>query len=193
MKTYFRAAIWALALGCGGGRESGRSDSPEIANATSIKVDLPAPPDFPAPPVHSDGSHSVTELRRRGARYLDQTIKVKGNVVYKYDCAALLGEKVAKEQPERCERPHFYLADEANASHDKAIWVVEVPRALRDDERREYTREELAALPKEPKLGVGDSVVVEGVWATRSPAGFVKTDGLLVYRNLISGPPESPR
>lgn len=188
MKPFASVAVsllgGVLALGCGGEKGSGKTAGPEIANETSIKLDLPAPPEFKEPPMHSDGTHSVTEVRRRGAKYLDQPIKIKGYVVYKYDCAALLGEKVAREQPDRCDRPHFYLADEQNASHERSIWVVEVPRAPREDEKKVYSKEELAKWPPEPKYAHGDLVVVEGTWATRSPIGFVNSDGLLVYRDM---------
>lgn len=187
--------VWAmaavLALGCGGGKGTGTTASGEVASDTQIRLTLPEPPAFEEPPSHPDGTLSVTMLRRRSAKFLDTTVKVKGYVVFKYDCAADWeakepgnGKKIATEQPDRCDRPHFYLADQPNASYDKAIWVVEVPRAPREDEKKVYSKEELALWAPEPVYTQGQMIVAEGVWSTRSPIGFVNSDGLLVYKGL---------
>jgi hypothetical protein len=154
-------------------------------------------------------------MRLKGQKMLDQQVKVTGFVVFKYDlatCAQDLGEKLVKqdpklcdgkkdiaecttkvgekavaETPDQCDRPYFYLADEANASFEKSLWVVEVPRPLREDERRDPVMvEEFKKGPQPPAIKVGDKITVSGTWTIKSPGGFGNLDGLLVYEG--SGP-----
>jgi hypothetical protein len=182
---------------------------PEVAE-TQIKLDLPAPPDFPEPKPYPDGSHSVTEMRLKGQKLLDQQIKITGFVVFKYDletCAQDVGEKMVKqdpklcdgkkdaidctkkvgqkavaESPDQCDRPYFYLADTPNASFEKSLWVVEVPRPLREDEKRDPALvEAFKKAPPPPQISVGQKLTVSGTWAIKSPQGFGNSDGLLVY------------
>ena len=192
-----------------GGTSAG--PKPEVAE-TQIKLDLPAPPEFVEPKPYPDGSHSVTEMRLKSAKFLDQQVKVTGFVVFKYDletcardvgeklarqdpklcdgkkdvidCATKLGKKKVAESPDQCDRPYFYLADAPNASFEKSIWVVEVPRPLRDDEKRDPRLvEEFKKGPQPPTFAVGDKVTVEGDWEIKSPSGFGNSDGLLIYAN----------
>lgn len=185
---------------------------PEVEE-TQIKLDLPNPPDFVEPKPYPDGSHTVTEMRLKGRKLLDTPVKITGFVVFKYDlgtCATDLGEKMVKqdpnlcagkkdivecqtkvgqkavaETPDQCERPYFYLADAANASFEKSLWVVEVPRPLRDDEKKDPVLvEQFKKGPQPPVLKVGDKVTVTGTWAIKSPGGFGNSDGLLVYQEL---------
>ena len=198
-----------LALALAGCQPQGGGPKPEVEE-THIKLDLPAPPDFVDPQPLPDGSHSVTEMRLKSQKYLDQQVKVTGYVVFQYDltvCARELGEKAVKadpklcegkrdvndctlkvgqkavaETPDQCERPYFYLADAPNASFDKSIWVVEVPRPLRDDEKRDPQMvEAFKKGPQPPVIKVGDKVQVSGTWAVKSPNGFGNSDGLLVF------------
>ena len=183
---------------------------PEVEE-TQIKIDLPAPPDFVEPKPYPDGSHSVTEMRRKGQKMLEQQVKVTGYVVFKYDlgtcaqevgaklvgqdpklcdgkkditeCTTKVGQKAVAESPDQCDRPYFYLADEPGASFEKSLWVVEVPRPLRDDERRDPALvEEFKKGPQPPSIKVGDKVTVDGTWTIKSPSGFGNSDGLLVYQ-----------
>lgn len=174
------------AVGCGR-PTPGSPAAPEVVE-TQIKLDMPAVPEFTEPTSHGDGTHSVAELRRDMRRpqkkFLDQTVTVKGYVVWVYDCATALGPEVAKDNPEKCDRPYFYLGDTADASLDKAIWVVEVPRAPRPDEEKFLPKEELEKWPPVPTIELGKRYNVEGTWATKSPKGFMNTDGLLVYVNM---------
>lgn len=201
------AAPWLLGAACQ--QSSNTGPKPEVEE-TQIKLDLPAPPEFVEPKPYADGSHSVTEMRLKGQKMLDQQVKVTGYVVFQYDlntCARDLGEKLVKqdpklcdgkkdivectskvgqkavaETPDQCERPYFYLADAANASFEKSLWVVEVPRPLRDDEKRDPALvEQFKKGPQPPQLKVGDKVIVSGTWAIKSPGGFGNSDGLLVY------------
>src|SRR5690242_14451939 len=75
-----------------------------VDKAPDVKLDLPTPPDFPKIPASSDGTHSVTEMRRQGNKYLPPPppakgqpappapapIKVKGYVIWRYDCMEYL-------------------------------------------------------------------------------------------------------
>src|SRR5512137_743278 len=134
-------ALTALAPGCGQQTSSGVA-APEVVE-TSVKLDLPTPPTFEEPRGYPDGTHSVTELRRRSKKFLDQVITVKGYVVWVYDCAQALGPQVAQDTPERCDKPNFYLGETPDASQDKTIWVVEVPRPPRDDEKKFLPEEDI--------------------------------------------------
>ena len=100
----------------------------------------------------------------------------------------VIGPKVAKDIPEKCDKPNFYLGDTLDTPQEKALWVVEVPRPPRADEKRFLPKEELAAWPVVPVFATGQKVVVDGKWSMRSPRGFVNSDGLLVYANLAVVP-----
>jgi hypothetical protein len=63
------------------------------------------------------------------------------------------------------------------------------------DEKKVLPKEELnnpELWPPEPKYAQGDLVEVEGTWATKSPKGFVKSDGLLIYKNMTVVTPAVP-
>lgn len=185
------ASVAVFSLAC-------RKDELQGAKAeveeTSIKLDLPPVPDFTAPAANPDGTHSVHEMRLKGAKFLDTDVRVKGHVIWIYDCATAIrtpemSEKdVAKlmaDEPERCSRPNFYLGDTPDTPADKGIWVVEVPRPPRADEKKALPDEEVKAMQDAfnmvPKFQIGDQVVVTGKWALTSPKGFRNSDGLLVF------------
>jgi tetratricopeptide (TPR) repeat protein len=144
-----------------------------------------APSATKTPGPYADGSHTIGELRfGGGAKLVGQKIKVRGFLVWAYDCAQIVGPTVAREHPEECEKPYFYLGDSADAWPDKLVWVVGVPRALRDDEKAQLNPAEIASRPPVPKLVVGQEVIVEGEWNVRAPDGFMNTDGLLIYGTI---------
>jgi hypothetical protein len=211
--TFLAAA--ACVSGCTSS-DSSAAPKAEVAE-TEIKLDLPAPPDFPDPKPYADGSHSVTEMRLKGQKFLEQNVKITGFVVYKYDldecaaeegdkkvkqdpkvcegkkdiaaCTKEIGKKIVADSPNVCDRPYFYLADTANASFEKSLWVVDVPRPLRDDEKRDPSRvEEFKKGPPPPQIGVGQKVTVDGQWSLKSRTGFGNSDGLLVYAGLQPAP-----
>ena len=200
-------------LGC---QQAATGPKPEVEE-TQIKLDLPAPPNFVDPKPYPDGSHSVTEMRLKGQKYLDKQVKVTGFVVYKYDldacaiqqgqkklkedpkpcegkkdidaCTKEVGHKIIADSPDLCDRPYFYLADSANASFEKSVWVVDVPRPLRDDEKKNPQRvEEFKKAPPPPAISVGQKIIAEGTWAIKSPGGSGNTDGLLVYAGFQPAP-----
>jgi hypothetical protein len=172
----------------------------EVQN-TSIKLDLPAVPDFAMPQPNPDGTHSVAEMRLRGNKFLDTEVKVKGYVVWIYDCATAIRTpemsdkdltKILEDQPEKCIPPHFYLGDKPDTTPDRGIWVVDVPRPLRKDDKNlpdEMQAEMEARWKTFPPFKLGDEVVVTGKWAQESERRFRNSDGLVVYKNDCSPPP----
>ncbi len=162
------------------------------------RAEAPPPPKpvDPGPPGPVDGVYVPRYLRVNGSQVLDQRIKVKGTVVWIYDCAADVAaqqpdrsrddiEKLIKKKPELCKRPHFYLGDSKTTPRERAIQVVEVPRPLRADERISLPKQQVDAWPEVPSLAVGQEVTVEGKWALNSPKGYANPDGLLVYGRLV--------
>jgi hypothetical protein len=168
---------------------------------TSIKLDLPAVPEFVMPQPNTDGTHSVPEMRLRGNKFLDTEVKVKGYVVWVYDCATSLRTpemsdkdlaKMLEDDPGKCHPPHFYLGEKADTPPDRGIWVVDVPRAPRKDDKNKPD-EERASLEARWKsltpFKIGDEVVVTGKWSLESERRFRNSNGLLVYKNDCSPAP----
>ena len=174
---------------------------------TSVKLDLPAVPDFQIPQPNSDGTHSIAEMRLRGNRYLGTEVKVKGYVIWVYDCATAIRtaemteeevKTILTESPERCYRPNVYLGDEATTPADRGIWLVEVPRAPREDEVKTLDDETLQVMQTQwdalPAFGEKDQIVAAGMWEISSPRGFKNSDGLLVYSSLENlSNPDAPK
>lgn len=191
--------VLAAAPACGGGQSGQTAAGNEVVETKTV-IELPPPPEFVAPQPNPDGTHGALEMRRNSGKFMDQVVKIKGYVVFKYDCIQVLGPKVYKDSPDKCERPHFYIADEKDTSIDRSVWVVEVPRAPREDEKKVLPKEELnnpELWPPEPKYALGDQVEVEGTWSTKSPKGFVNSDGLLIFKNMevkvaAAPPPDAP-
>jgi hypothetical protein len=180
----------ALLAGCG--EDPLKGPKREVVQ-TTIKLDLPEPPAFNVPGPHPDGTHSVREMRLKSSKLLKTEVQVKGFVTWIYDCVAELQgpgdtvEQVRKrieENPEQCNKPHFYLGDAPDTSTERSVWIMEVPRKLRSDEMRLLSRQERANLPKVPNIKVGDEVIVSGLWDTQSPSGDTNSQGLLVYKDL---------
>ena len=166
---------------------------------TSIKLDLPPVPDFALPQPNADGTHPVSEMRLKGNKFLDTEVKVKGYVVWIYDCATAIRTpemtdkdvaKILENEPERCSRPHFTLGDKPDTPPDRGIWVVDVPRAPRKDDKLlgpEIYAQMEAEWKALPPFKLGDEVTVTGTWALVSPKGFRHSDGLLVYKQMVNG------
>ena len=169
---------------------------------TSIKLDLPAVPDFAMPQSNPDGTHSVAEMRLRGNKFLDTEVKVKGHVVWIYDCATAIRTpdmtdkdvaRILEEEPEKCNPPHFYLGDKADTPPDRGIWVVDVPRPPRKDDKNLPPEEQavMAARYKAlPPFKLGDEMVITGKWSLESERRFRNSDGLLVLKDDCSPAPQ---
>ena len=160
---------------------------------TDITLDMPAVPTFDMPSPNPDGTHPVREMRLKGNEFLDTEVRVKGYIVWDYDCATAIRtpdmsdrdvQQLLREHPERCERPNFYLGDSPDTPPEQGVWVVEVPRPPRPDERRALPPQELRDWPEVPEYEIGDHVIVTGDWALRSPAGATRSEGLLVYESI---------
>lgn len=174
---------------------------------TSIKLDLPAVPEFEVPKPNPDGTHSIKEMRLRGNRYLGTEVRVKGYVIWIYDCESAIRtaemtkeevKKILTESPERCYRPNIYLGDSPDTPADQGIWLVEVPRPAREDEVKtldDVTLQEMqAAWEGLPKFAEKDQVIASGMWELSSPRGFKNSDGLLVYKTMenLTNPAPTP-
>ena len=164
---------------------------PEV-HVPSAPVDLPAIPAFEMP-ASEPGFVGVHQLRVAGRKHLDTEVKVKGYVVWVYDCvlsAAKRGESRAATQkridadPTICERAKFYLGQTAKEQPAIGLWIVDVPRPPNKLERERLPKEEIAAWPKVPKVKVGDFVVVTGKFAIASPHAERNSDGLVVFAAL---------
>jgi hypothetical protein len=113
----------------------------------------------------------------------------KGEVT---DCTFKVGQKTIEQEPELCQRPHFYLADAPGASIEKAVLVVDVPRPVRADEKEDFALVQEAKLNPPPDtekfLTDQTKVTVSGTWSQKSPKGFTRSDGLLVYQTMAPAP-----
>ncbi len=178
---------------------------PEVEEVGGSKVDLPKVPTFEDPKPNPDGSHSAREMRLKGGAYLDTNVTIKGYVVWAYDCATALRtpemteaelKRILTEEPERCDRPNFVIADNPNDPADKGVQVVDVPRALRADEKKTLPPEEIKAretsFKELPAFAVGDPVTVTGQWKQASATGFMNSRGLLVYANMKNDKAPAP-
>ena len=144
-----------LVVGCAGDKLKG----PEAeVRKSDQKMNLPPVPGFDLPPTPTDGTHSVKELRVKGRKLLENEITVKGFVTWAYDCPTALRspgqsdadvQKVIDEDPTKCERPKFYVGDEAGTPAEKSLWVVDVPRPYNALEIKRLPKEELKNPPSD--------------------------------------------
>ena len=51
-----------------------------------LKITLPPIPEFKVPSPYPDNSHTVLEMKRRGGRFLNQSVQITGYIIWKYDC-----------------------------------------------------------------------------------------------------------
>ncbi len=190
-------SICAIA-GATGCRKADLQGAKAEVQETSIKLDLPAVPEFSMPQPNADGTHPVAEMRLKGNKFLDTEVRVKGYVVWIYDCATAIrtpqmtDKEVAtilENEPERCSRPHFTLGDKPDTPPDRGIWVVDVPRAPRKDDKLlgpEIYAQMEAEWKALPPFKLGEEVTVTGTWSLLSPKGFRHSDGLVVYKQMAN-------
>jgi hypothetical protein len=171
------------------------------------KLQPPAVPAFDLPAAAGDGSHSVKELRVKGRKFLETEVTVQGYVTWVYECKTALREpgmtdedvqKLIEAEPDRCERPKFYIGDAADTPAEKSLWVVDVPRPYNKAEMKvrkkgdpvEPYRCDPAQLAKTPLLSpcppykVGDKVTLTGTFSVASPHSERNTDGLVVFKKM---------
>jgi hypothetical protein len=193
------ASIAAIALG---GLTACEKDQFKGAEAEvgkeKIDPDMPAVPEFKIPDRYPDGSFTVKELRVKGKEFLDQEITVTGYITWIYDCPAQLrGEgksdaevqDILENDPMKCRRPQFRIADGADDPEDRTIKVVEVPRPMTAQEKKVYKKVDDTPpdlLRPVPPLAVGDKVIVVGDWRQRALHGDANMNGLLIYKSLTN-------
>ncbi len=180
--------------------EENGNDSSEVSRPP---VELPAVPSFEIPAPYPDGTHSVREVLLKSPEFVGSRTKIKGFVVWIYDCAKAIRTqgmtdadiaKLLAKEPDRCARPNFIIGDEPDTPSEKGALVVGVPRALRPDERRAPTeshKEMAKAFSAMPKFAVGDQVLIEGEWNIKTDRNDRKSEGLLIYgsmQNLSNAP-----
>jgi hypothetical protein len=198
-------ALLAVAVAAPGCRKDELQGAKAEVSDTSIKLDLPPVPQFSPPGSNPDGTHPVAEMRLKGNKFLDTDVRVKGYVIWIYDCATAIRtpdmseadlKKLMADEPERCSRPNLTIGDTADTPADKGIWVVELPRPVRPDEKKALPKEAVAEMDAAykalPPFKIGDQVIVSGKWGLTSPKGFRNSDGLLTYSALenLSTPAE---
>lgn len=176
--------------------------APAASTAAAHVIDLPAVPSFELP-VTEPGLYDPRFVRVRGKQLLDTEIKVKGYVIWIYDCLsdARSGKETRAQtqrridaDPTLCERPKLYLGEARDTLRERGLWVVDVPRPPNRLEKQRLPKEELAAWPAVPKYKVGDYVIVTGTLAIESPHRERNSDGLLVYQAIERArPPRSKR
>jgi len=188
------------------GCDKDKLNGPEAeVRKTEVKLNLPPVPPFDLPPAPSDGSHTVKELRVKGKKLLESDITVKGVITWAYDCPTAVRQpgmsdkdlqKMIDDDPTKCERPKFYVGDQADTPPEKSMWVVDVPRPYNKLEMERMKKPE-RNLPdrcepgeKDPKknicppYAVGDEVSVTGTFKMSSPHSERNSDGLLVYKKM---------
>ncbi len=194
----FASLVIATTIGCGQKADTG--PAPEVGT-TSAKVSMPSPPSFSIPDLGGD-VRSVKEMRVRGKKLIDTQVTVQGYVTWIYDCVdhrkkpgenRLLAKKRLAETPELCEKPHFYIGDSTQTSPTLSLWVVDVPRPLRKDEKRSMEKSAIAQHnARITPLKIGDKISVKGTWQN-SAGGFSNSVGLLKYdsaENMTTAPAE---
>ena len=198
----------SLLVGCDSHKLSGEESEIKPHNT---KLNLPEVPPFDLPKPYDSDTHSVKEMRVQGKNFLgkeDQTIKIHGFVTYIYDCISSIKQpgqtdadvkKIIDADPTKCRRPAFYIGDDKSTPPDHSVWVVEVPRAPRDDEKKGMTKDQKGYQERYdkgvivslegyvvPPVALGDEVVVTGTWKQVSAHGESDSNGLLVYKELVN-------
>jgi len=165
-----------LVGGCDGGGGGGGArigdKTPQQTSLPAVQVKLPPSPSFKkehAPEHYPDQSLSVYGVRKNMKATLNKQVRIKGFITEVYECPPC--PKGSTCPP--CQKPHFWLADRANAPKDKALMVTDYPA---EDEKKHGRH-------KKPKMkfNVGAQYFVSGTFAKSSATGFSSSEGLLVF------------
>jgi hypothetical protein len=166
-----------------------------------VKVNLPPPPNFDAataPVQYPTGEYSVYGLRKNMTKILDKDVRVKGYLLYLYECppeirkcndeqdakkkkekrkAAAKGAPPATEAPPAaggcrpCEQPHFFISDTPTGKMERALLVADYP-----------VKDWKTSKPKPIQVKQGEQYVVTGTFAINSITGFAASNGLIVHK-----------
>jgi len=195
--------LMTASAGCDKGQLKGAEAEVKPHN---IKLDLPQVPPFDLPKPYDASTHSVKEMRVAGKPYLDSDVNIHGYVTWVYDCATAIRtpdesdadvKKAIEADPTKCRRPVFYIGDDAQTPGERSAWVVEIPRELRDYEKKNLSKEQKDWQDRYekgvsvdidgkvvPPYKLGDEVIVTGSWKLSSPHGERNSEGLLVYKTM---------
>lgn len=178
------AVAFALASLCAcQGDKQGGFGMDNQGQLPDIKVDMPEVPSFqggPIPLSYPDGTQSVVGLERRMEKYLGQEVKVTGFVVDVYACPPEI-KNCKGADCKNCEKPHFYVGDDAAAKLEKTLIVSD------------YLSPGDKVIPGEPGADVGpldtsklkgQQVIVDAVYGKSSEAGFKSSDGVLSLKSV---------
>jgi hypothetical protein len=170
-----------------------------------IKVNLPSTPNFDAatgPLAHPTGELTVYGVRKQMAKYMDKDVRVKGHLIYLYECPPEIRkcneEADAKAKKERkkasakgapppaaeapsggcrpCEQPHFFISDSPNGKLERALLVADYP-----------VKDWKSGRPKPLTVKVGDTYTITGTFAINSITGFAASNGLLIHKRTEDG------
>ena len=164
-----------------------------------IKVNLPPSPNFDAataPIQHPTGEYSVYGLRKTMSKILDKDVRVKGYLLYLYECppeTRKCNEELdAKRKKERkkaiaagaattgdvpaagcrpCEQPHFFVSDTPDGKLERALLVADYP-----------IKDWKTGRPKALAVKQGQQYVITGTFAINSVTGFAASNGLIVHK-----------
>ena len=166
-----------------------------------VKVNLPPSPNFDAatgPVQYPTGEYSVYGLRKTMTKILDKDVRVKGYLLYLYECPPEIRkcneEQDAKRKRERhkagpnaapppppptpseggcraCEQPHFFLSDQPTGKMERALLVADYP-----------IKDWKTGKPQAIKVKQGEQYVVTGTFAINSITGFAASNGLIVHK-----------
>ena len=164
-----------------------------------IKVNLPPTPNFDAatgPVQHPTGELTVYGLRKQMTKFLDKDVRVKGHLLYLYECPAEIrkcneeqdakdkrAKRAAKGAPpptaapeggcRPCEQPHFFISDSPNGKLERALLVADYP-----------IKDWKSGRPKPLVVKQGDPYTVTGTFAINSMTGFAASNGLIIHKRL---------
>ena len=165
-----------------------------------VKVNLPPAPNFDAataPVQYPSGEYSVYGLRKGMTKILDKDVRVKGYLLYLYECPPETRkcneEQDAKRKKEKrkaaakgappavaeapqggcrpCEQPHFFLSDTPTTKIERALLVADYP-----------IKDWKSGKPKAIQVKQGEQYVVTGTFAINSITGFAASNGLIVHK-----------
>ena len=165
-----------------------------------VKVNLPPTPNFDAataPVQYPTGEYSVYGLRKGMTKVLEKDVKVKGFLLFLYECPPEIRkcneEQDKKRKTERrkalakdapptaaapaaggcrpCEQPHFFLSDTANGKVERALLIADYP-----------IKDWKTGRPKALAVKTGEQYVVTGTFAINSVTGFAASNGLIVHK-----------
>lgn len=198
----------AMAVACGG--ESKLNITVE-EGANARRSNLPAVPTLPPPPpVHPTGADDVFTVygvRHFTAKNLTKSVKVRGFIVKVHE------EFVPNANPQRLclerdhcneERPHVFLADNAN-EQDQEKWIQVTGYAQFQYEVLDAQRAARSGRPPAPQPGAqlgamapptiptdffrGAQVTVTGEFTRRAANGQADSRGLINYRSHTTDTP----